>query len=751
MKILILSVLLGTALIDLAFAIIFFQLTIQRKQSVYRYFTIFSLLAVVWALGDAIMSFSQSPTIVTIGYLLFLVAPMISTLFIFYFCLLFTNRKPRAIYSLPVFLLVLYAAILFVGNNLYQISFNEQLFNNLYPNKLFYVFYALYFVVYFQVSTLILNKHTKGKNQEKNYQARNLWLGTSLTGTPAIITNVILPIFGITQWVWLGPVFSLIFVAFSLNAIARYKLFDIRATIIRSTSYLFTIGFFSVLYISTTVLVFGNTIFQTRQANTYSTVLFILILLMVSITFHPLVQFFNKVSTRIFYKDSYDAQKVLNKISNVIVNNVSPRKLQKGALDILVEALKPTHATFLLYSAQGDLSRETFMGQEWEIQTPKDLVEALGRTGKRITVYSEIEEGKDILHEVLRQGDISVVAPLITKSKTVGYLILGPKKSGNIYNSQDVQLLNIATNELAVALQNAQRFEEIQNFNVTLQEKVDTATRQLRKTNEKLKQLDETKDDFISMASHQLRTPLTSVKGYVSMVLEGDAGKITPQQRKLLDQSFISSQRMVFLIADLLNVSRLKTGKFIIEAKPTNLSEVVDSEIDQLIETAKGRGLKLAYQKPKSFPLLNLDETKTRQVIMNFVDNAIYYTPSGGTITVSLADRPDSIEFTVVDTGLGVPKHEQPHLFTKFYRAANARKARPDGTGLGLFMAKKVIIAQGGAIIFKSEEGKGSTFGFSFPKRKLLVTDTAKQAAAPQAKPAAKNGTADKKPANKKA
>jgi len=111
-----------------------------------------------------------------------------------------------------------------------------------------------------------------------------------------------------------------------------------------------------------------------------------------------------------------------------------------------------------------------------------------------------------------------------------------------------------------------------------------------------------------------------------------------------------------------------------------------------------------------------LDETKTRQVIMNLIDNAIYYTPSGGHIRIELQASDRAVELRVIDDGIGVPKAEQHHLFTKFYRAGNARKARPDGTGLGLFMAKKVIIAQGGSIIFESQENVGSTFGFSFPK-----------------------------------
>jgi signal transduction histidine kinase len=202
------------------------------------------------------------------------------------------------------------------------------------------------------------------------------------------------------------------------------------------------------------------------------------------------------------------------------------------------------------------------------------------------------------------------------------------------------------------------------------------------------------------------------------MVLEGDAGKVSAKQKVLLRQSYTSAQRMVYLISDLLNVSRLRTGKFIIEPTAVNLPDVVGEELKQVEETAKSRNVKLSYIKPKNYPTLNLDDTKIRQVIMNFVDNAIYYTPAGGKVVVALNTTLKSAEFSVTDNGIGVPKAEQAHLFTKFYRAGNARVARPDGTGLGLFMAKKVIVASGGALIFKSTEGRGSTFGFTFPLKK---------------------------------
>src|SRR3990167_5488358 len=249
---------------------------------------------------------------------------------------------------------------------------------------------------------------------------------------------------------------------------------------------------------------------------------------------------------------------------------------------------------------------------------------------------------------------------LKARQNLVGVMVVGFPTNVHMLDADNKELLERLSEAVGVAVDNRLLYEENQ-----------LVLKQLQKTNQKLRDLDEAKDEFISMASHQLRTPLTSMKGYVSMVLEGDVGKISEEQKKLLSQAFISSQRMVYLIADLLNVSRLKTGKFVIQRQPAQLADVIESEISQLVETAKGRKLELSFQKPENFPIVNLDETKIRQVIMNFVDNAIYYTPAGGHIQVNLVDKGESIEFTVVDDGIGVPKEEQKNMFTKFYRAAN--------------------------------------------------------------------------------
>lgn len=478
-------------------------------------------------------------------------------------------------------------------------------------------------------------------------------------------------------------------------------LFDIHFLVIRAAAYITTLFMTTLLLVTPVVLIFDHALRLSFSRPTFVAVVVFGTAALYLIQY--LRRLFDDMVGNIFFRHYYDPQDVLDKLSDILVGHVDMEELKTLSGQLLSDALKPQFLQYMVLKTAH--------------KTEQDLLRLLLATGQNVVVTDELSAKEQVaLTRMLRSKDITIAIKLRTTHEDIGFLVLGYKQSGEVYTLRDKRLLSIAADEVAIGLQNALRFQEIQRFNATLQEKVDDATRNLRRVNDKLRKLNETKDDFISMASHQLRTPLTSVKGYVSMVLDGDAGKITSLQRKLLTQSFISSQRMVYLISDLLNVSRLKTGKFVIEPVPCNLAKVIQEEIEQLVETVKGRHLTLAYHKPEHFPTLLLDETKLRQVIMNFIDNAVYYTPSGGHITVNLVDKPQSIEFTVVDDGIGVPRHEQHHLFTKFFRAPNAKRARPDGTGLGLFMAKKVIVAQGGAVIFHSKENHGGTFGFTFAK-----------------------------------
>ena len=224
------------------------------------------------------------------------------------------------------------------------------------------------------------------------------------------------------------------------------------------------------------------------------------------------------------------------------------------------------------------------------------------------------------------------------------------------------------------------------------------------------------KDEFLGLASHQLRTPLTSIQGYASMLVEGDFGKLNAEQMNALSEVAGSASRMTFLISDLLNMSRLQSGKFLIEKAETNIGMLVKKEVDAMRILAESHDIKLVYDEKNidKLPSIKVDAKKTGEVVANMIDNAIFYSPSGSKVEIGLKKNSGFIELRIKDHGIGVPKSEQDKLFTKFHRGSNARTKRPDGTGIGLYLAKKIITEQGGEIIFSSVEGEGSTFGFKF-------------------------------------
>lgn len=583
---------------------------------------------------------------------------------------------------------------------------------------------ALYFGVLLLSAGMIFTVLVKGIRRSKGNERRRfraILIGLIVMLGVNIATNVLLPIisgnFILTSF---GPISSIALVATLFYSIIRHRLFDLRLLVARALAYLLSVSVFGFLFALISTVIIDGLFIQNTALTLGQLSLFAVLAVVLTALFSPLKKFFDNYTSRVFFRDGYDTQYFLDQLNKVLVSNIELKPLLGQISDVLEHNLKSEFTSFVINTPGSEQPR--VMGSKATNVDLPSMQQIIGHNP--LLLIDEISEGNPV-KATLRQQNIAAIVKLVNPRRHsdfgTHYLLLGDKKSGNPYTRQDTQLLQIIANELVIVIQNALRFEEIQNFNLTLQQKVDEATTQLRRANDKLRELDDTKDDFIGIASHQLRTPLTSVKGYISMVLDGDVGKVSHKQKEMLDQAFLSAQRMVYLIADLLNLSRLKTGKFVIEPIKTNLSELVQSEIDQLAKNAKNKNIKLVYKRPKSCTPLMLDGTKMSQVVMNFIDNAIYYTPKGKSVEVSISETPQSLELLVQDEGMGVPKAEQHHLFTKFYRAKNAKKIRPDGTGLGLFMAKKVIVAQGGSIVFKSVEGRGSTFGFILSKKHLEV------------------------------
>lgn len=230
------------------------------------------------------------------------------------------------------------------------------------------------------------------------------------------------------------------------------------------------------------------------------------------------------------------------------------------------------------------------------------------------------------------------------------------------------------------------------------------------------KLVEKMKTEFVSIAAHQLRTPLSAIKWTLRMVLDGDVGELSDEQRDLLEKTYISNERMISLINDLLNISRIEEGRFLYRQEAGQLEDVVRVIIDGSQELFKMRKISLSIDVPKEkLPSVDIDKEKIGIAVQNLLENAIKYTSEGGSVHVSLEKIGSEIIFKVKDTGVGIPESDHERIFTKFFRGDNIIKMETEGSGLGLYTTKNIIDAHRGKIWFDSKEGKGTTFYFSLP------------------------------------
>jgi len=232
------------------------------------------------------------------------------------------------------------------------------------------------------------------------------------------------------------------------------------------------------------------------------------------------------------------------------------------------------------------------------------------------------------------------------------------------------------------------------------------------------KAIDKMKSEFISITAHQLRTPLSAIKWCFQMVIEGDLGEISKEQKEILQKGYLSNERMIKIVNDLLNVSRIEEGKFLYNLSLVSLEDIIKNSIKDLEHTIKEKHIGFTLLKPLTpLPNITVDSQKISLAFQNLLANAIQYTPKEGRVIVivSMEKNKEKIEVIVKDTGVGIPIEQQKKIFTKFFRGDNAIRMQPEGSGMGLFLTKNIIERHGGKIWFESEEGKGSTFHFTLP------------------------------------
>lgn len=511
-----------------------------------------------------------------------------------------------------------------------------------------------------------------------------------------------------------GNILVTVYVALNAYAIIKHRFFDIRLmlartisftllTVILGATYAFFFGVLSSLLI--------NSIMQIRTIAISTA-----IALIMAFSFQPLRRILEMASDKIFFKGGYDSAKLLARLGSVMSVNIELKPLTIQVLEALIKEMKITKGAFVILG---------------EGVAPIYDVSKAGFDEEQILSYSEVspflpfsetivfdELGENHLKSLMRTIDVSIVKTLRVKDGPIGLLLLGVKESGEIYSDQDLKVLEILAPEIAVAIQNSKSYDKIKKFNVILTEEINKATADLKAANQKLEMLDRLKNDFVSIASHELRTPMTAIRSYAWMALNRSDVPLSKTLEKYIARILISTERLVNLVNDMLNISRIESGKIEIIPEPVDLFSLVKDIIDE-VYFSKSEEKKIEFAVlEKLVPKVFADPEKLRQVFLNLVGNSLKFTPNGGKITFDFFSDGKTVEISVSDTGVGISKDDMSKLFHKFSRLDNSytAAATSGGTGLGLYISRNLVELMHGKIRASSEGlGKGSTFTVSLP------------------------------------
>ena len=589
-------------------------------------------------------------------------------------------------------------------------------------------------VIAFTGAALYLTFYANRKSTRKvRNQLGIIGYGIFLMAVIAILTNVILPyFFKVFALQEIGALSIIALIGAIAYAISAHQLFDIRIVIRRTV--VFTILFvFIVITYSASALFLRSALLGEKVSLSFNANLInILTICVIGFAIEPMRRWLTVKTDRFLFKREYDIQEVTTALTRELVEVINldealtllMQTLVKVAHlhhavvyvfqtgehgEIVIKRIKQsgyTHPSRLMQDANSEtihyfidyqkLLLKSTLDAELEkeaiiLKNPRSAPQEIGL----ISTFTRNHALKQAVSEKLQELKAAVAIPLFVGKQPIGLIFLSEKKSGEPYNEDDLALLETVGSQTVNAIQKAKLYDD-----------------------------DQAKSEFVSIASHELLTPIAAIQGFLSMILEENMGKVDTQARGYLENVYSSSKRLRFLVKDLLSVSRIEAGTMKLSLQSLDVVKTINEAIDQLHFLADEKHLKLNFRKPyKPLPSVLADYDRFMEILINLIGNSIKYTPEGS-VTVSAEEiSGDLVRVDITDTGIGMSKEARTHLFEKFYRISAPETAGINGTGLGLFITKSIIEKMGGTISVKSKSGEGSTFSVTIP---IFQVETAK-------------------------
>jgi len=682
--------------------------SLWNKNKKIRGLVVLLLSLVFWTVSMLLFSYSKDVWVVSLSAVLFYVFGLLIPLGPMWIAVAYSRIKSKFVKVLLLIFPIVASFSIIPIHDMFMKNGNFTGYGAT-SNDSIYVFYLAYLALYIVAIFLIMIDNIVKNNQNKKIVGKLIsclvWMMLGMV-IPSVL-SLLMPYFGNYEFMRIGPLVVLISVPAIIYLVTTGEFFSFPKIIAKGFAYCFfggliAVGCFGVLVL-TSVLVDELALVSTWARYIVEGVALIVSLIWIIILYNV-----GKIIVRKIGSDGYNEAKILKNISLVVIKNYGVKDLFPAVQNTLVRAFGVKRVDIAIFN-QDITSEYPEIGDGLEGVLKRVLY---GK--KQSAVYcEEIRAKSDSM--VMVSNDIEVVVPIVgVGGRVIGAILLSPRKRR--FSRYYGETLEKVSAILSPFIQAAVFYEQINGFNTKLKQEVSDKTKKLRENNKELKKIDSLKDDLLTIASHQLRTPLTGIVGYADMLKDGDFGKLNSDQKLILNKIVESGQSMNQMLIDYLDAARIESGRFNLKKDNVNLSKVVDDEVARLQEIAKKYERELVYNRDSEDIEIAGDITRLKQVVLNMIDNAIYY--GDKKVEVNLHKLGQNIVFTVKDDGIGVPKSEQPKLFTKMFRGSNAKGVRPDGSGIGLYVIKNVIEESGGELLFVSDEGKGSTFGFSFEERK---------------------------------
>ncbi len=572
-----------------------------------------------------------------------------------------------------------------------------------------YVLSMIYIITMIAIIVVYGLRHSKGiKNQQINVMGIGILLSIPVTVALDLVVPLITNSDVTANY---GNVPLLLLAGYMYYGAFRYKLLDIRSAIVHTLTYILSMSSLIVIYYIAVATI--SAFFLDRNSvinqSPISTVLFVVLLFI----FQPINNFFEKLTSRVFFRGHYTSDELFSRLNHVYSEHtaVLPKLLDYSAKEI-AETIKSEQVIISVTYGTKYINAGTKNHCRMTYEVFMKLQTYFAENSQ--TIIASTMEEDDPIRKLMAECKIEIIVPL-AQTTNIGFLCLGEHLSSR-YTARDIKVIDAVAGGLVIAIKNALSIQEIKDVNTaSMKQKIESATKELAANNEMLRKIDEEKDEFVSVTSHEMRTPMTIISGYANLLERQQLGSLNDQQLDIISKIGASAKALINLTNDMLDLAKMEANKSIVHIVDASLKELIKASIEKNQILYDNKSISLSYDGVDA--QIKTDTSSFEHIMTNLLANANKFTESGGSVKVtSTVDSSTHLAtICIADTGVGISPELIGSLFKKFSQVDNYLKRQYGGTGLGLAICKQMVERIGGTIWVTSTPGVGSQFYFTMP------------------------------------